>query len=227
MFTPRRREVTARAASCAMLENVVAGEAQREIRHPPRHQADQHRHDIHVPGIGAPPDAEREAYARADRDGDDPIDVALDIHRRQESIAQLEIDETSRDAYRQIQNEKTNPFHHVSPLLPGLTAGMFLKCAGSLSASQAGTFIVASATSFTPTFALPPERSIRQAAATGLPPAARIASRQSSDDTPVEMISSTMSTGWFFSRWKLRRSWNLPSTRSTYIAGRPSWRPIS
>ena len=53
------------------------------------------------------------------------------------------------------------------PWLPGFTAGMFLAdAAASLSAAQAGTFHSASAISFTPTFALPPERSIRQQAAT-------------------------------------------------------------
>ena len=84
---------------------------------------------------------------------------------------------------------------------PASTAGMLRRCGGSLSAGQAGTFHSASATSGTPTFALPPERSIRQAAATALPPAALIASMHSREDTPVETMSSTISTGWpFFER---------------------------
>src|SRR5262249_28127599 len=89
-------------------------------------------------------------------------------------------------------------FAQANPLLPGFTPLVPLRCAGSLSASHAGNFTVASGTNFTPSFALPPERSIKQAAATGLPPALRIASRHSRDDSPVVTISSTISTGWFF-----------------------------
>src|ERR1051326_7729213 len=116
---------------------------------------------------------------------------------------------------------------HASPLDPGLTAGMFLKCGGNLSAGQAFTFHSASAISGTPTLALPPERSIRQQAATTLAPVFLMAAMHSRDDTPVETMSSTINTFWPFLSVKLRRSWNSPSTRSTYMAGRPIWRPIS
>src|SRR5581483_4712013 len=95
---------------------------------------------------------------------------------------------------------------HASPLLPGFTAGLLRRCGGSLSAGQAGTFHSASAIRGTPTFALPPDRSIRQQAATTLAPIFLIAAIHSRDETPVEMISSTISTFWPFFRVKLRRS---------------------
>src|SRR6185437_7177443 len=116
---------------------------------------------------------------------------------------------------------------HASPRLPGLTAGILRRCGGSLSAGQAFTFHSASAISGTPTLASPPERSIRQQAATTLAPVFLMAAMHSREETPVETMSSTISTFWPFFRVKLRRSWNSPSTRSTYIAGRPIWRPIS
>src|SRR5258707_320803 len=95
---------------------------------------------------------------------------------------------------------------HASPLEPGFTAGLLRKCGGSLSAGQACTFHSASAISGTPTLAAPPERSIRQQAATTLAPIFLIAAMHSRDETPVETISSTISTFWPFFRVKLRRS---------------------
>src|SRR3569833_1298178 len=116
---------------------------------------------------------------------------------------------------------------HASPRDPGVTAGTLRRCGGSLSAGQAFTFHSASAINGTPTLASPPERSIRQQAATTLAPVILMAVMHSRDETPVETMSSTISTFWPFFRVKLRRSWNSPSTRSTYKAGRPIWRPFS
>src|SRR5579885_1068663 len=93
---------------------------------------------------------------------------------------------------------------HANPRLPGLTAGVLRKCGGSLSAGQAFTFHSATAISGTPTLALPPERSIRQQAATTFAPVLRIAAIHSRDETPVETMSSTISTFWPFFRVKLR-----------------------
>ena len=89
---------------------------------------------------------------------------------------------------------------------PGFTAGLLRKCGGSLSADQACTFHSASAISGTPTFALPPERSIRQQAATTFAPIFLIAAIHSRLETPVETMSSTIRTFWPFFRVKLRRN---------------------
>jgi len=68
---------------------------------------------------------------------------------------------------------------------------------------------------------------MRQQAATGLPPASRIASRHSRDETPVEIISSTISTGWFLCEMELRRSVKFAVLSLDIHGGHANWRPIS
>lgn len=79
----------------------------------------------------------------------------------------------------------------------------------------------------TPTFAWPPERSIRQQAPTVTPPCSVIAAMHSRDDSPVVTMSSTIRQRVPGSIRKPRLSVSLPSTRSKNSAGTPSWRPIS
>ena len=86
---------------------------------------------------------------------------------------------------------------------------------------------VASAIRGTPISALPPERSIRQAAPTIVPGCSRRASRHSREESPVVMMSSTISTRAPGAIEKPRLNRNAPSSRSTKIALAPSQRAVS
>src|SRR4051812_38467062 len=155
--------------------------------------------------------------------------VGAGFLRQQRGAHRIGIVAAARIAHRgdMIDVDAEAELGHANPRLPGFTAGTLRRWGGKRSAGQAATFHSARAISGTPTLAVPPERSIKQQAATTFAPVFLIAVMHSRLETPVETISSTISTFWPFFKVKLRRSWNSPSTRSTYMAGRPSWRPIS
>src|SRR5690242_12026969 len=81
--------------------------------------------------------------------------------------------------------------HGLARRLPGLTAGSPNLHASHISGSTDDTFNVANATRGTPTSALPPDRSMIDAAPTTSAPARCNASIVSRVDPPVVITSST------------------------------------
>ena len=90
--------------------------------------------------------------------------------------------------------------------LPGSSAGMAASSGGSESAGQDGTSSLAKAIIGAPQSARPPDRSTTHAAQTTSPPAARIASTVSREESPVVTMSSTIATRSPGSRWNPLRN---------------------
>ena len=102
--------------------------------------------------------------------------VGAGAHRKLGGAHGIGMSAAARVPYRRDMvdiDAEAEGFHWLTPRLPGFSAGMVLRCAGSLSAGHAFTLSSASGISGTSKSALPPERSMKQASPTtsaaGLP----------------------------------------------------------